>query len=80
MSIIHKGFGEVVIFFVHFVQSCSKAWEYRGFVSEKEQAYRDAAVFYEKAWKYSCCAYPTIGMHNVSTAWSSLLYSTSLVL
>ena len=42
-------------------QSCSKAWEYRGFISEKEHAYKDAASFYEQAWKYSYHANPTIG-------------------
>uniref|UniRef100_F7AKA2 Tetratricopeptide repeat domain 21A n=1 Tax=Ornithorhynchus anatinus TaxID=9258 RepID=F7AKA2_ORNAN len=42
-------------------QSCSKAYEYLGFVMEKEQAYKDAAVNYELAWKYSNGANPVIG-------------------
>jgi len=48
------------------MQSCSKAWEYRGYISEKEQAYRDAAGLYEQAWKYSYHAYPTVGEFKTS--------------
>lgn len=32
-----------------------------GFISEREQAYRDAAANYEKAWHYSNHAKPAIG-------------------
>jgi tetratricopeptide repeat protein 21B len=42
-------------------QSCSRAWEYMGFISEKEQAYKDAAASYEKAWRYSNHSNPAIG-------------------
>lgn len=42
-------------------KSCSKAWEYLGFITEREQAYKDAAVNYENAWKYSSCSNPGIG-------------------
>eukprot|EP00731_Ephydatia_muelleri_P012930 Em0007g240a len=42
-------------------KSCSKAWEYLGFITEREQAYKDAAVNYENAWKYSNCSNPSIG-------------------
>jgi len=42
-------------------KSCSKAWEYMGFVMEKEQSYKDAAVNYENAWKYSNESNPAIG-------------------
>ena len=42
-------------------QSCSKAWEYRGFVAEKEHAYKDAATYYEKAWRFGYHADPTVG-------------------
>ena len=43
------------------VQGCCRAWEYLGFISEKEQAYRDAAANYKKAWKYSNHANPAVG-------------------
>ncbi|KAL0626088.1 Tetratricopeptide repeat protein 21B, partial [Plecturocebus cupreus] len=34
-------------------RSCCKAYEYMGYIMEKEQAYTDAALNYEMAWKYS---------------------------
>lgn len=43
------------------LQSCSRAWEYRGFISEKEQAYKDAAQNYDLAWKYSNYSSPAVG-------------------
>ncbi|XP_032656726.1 tetratricopeptide repeat protein 21A [Chelonoidis abingdonii] len=42
-------------------KSCSKAYEYMGFIMEKEQAYKDAATNYELAWKYSNQANPAVG-------------------
>uniref|UniRef100_A0A8C8SR38 Tetratricopeptide repeat domain 21A n=1 Tax=Pelusios castaneus TaxID=367368 RepID=A0A8C8SR38_9SAUR len=42
-------------------KSCSKAYEYLGFIMEKEQAYKDAAANYELAWKYSNQANPAVG-------------------
>ncbi|EDO49516.1 predicted protein, partial [Nematostella vectensis] len=42
-------------------KSCCKAWEYMGFVMEKEQAYKDAAQNYENAWKNGNRNNPTIG-------------------
>ncbi|XP_014375105.1 tetratricopeptide repeat protein 21A [Alligator sinensis] len=42
-------------------KSCSKAYEYMGFIMEKEQAYKDAAANYKLAWKYSNQANPAIG-------------------
>ena len=44
-----------------FVQSCSRAWEYMGFIMEKEQSYKDAAFNYENAWKNSNESNPAIG-------------------
>ncbi|KAF5921771.1 hypothetical protein HPG69_012942 [Diceros bicornis minor] len=44
-----------------FLQSCCKAYEYMGFIMEKEQSYKDAATNYELAWKYSHHASPAIG-------------------
>ena len=58
---VHRQVPSWYALFVLLLQSCSKAWEYRGFISEKEQAYRDAAEFYEHAWKYSCYVNPTVG-------------------
>uniref|UniRef100_A0A674KDX6 Tetratricopeptide repeat domain 21B n=1 Tax=Terrapene triunguis TaxID=2587831 RepID=A0A674KDX6_9SAUR len=43
-------------------RSCCKAYEYMGYIMEKEQAYKDAAVNYEMAWKYGNQTNPTIGM------------------
>ncbi|XP_028292387.1 tetratricopeptide repeat protein 21B [Gouania willdenowi] len=42
-------------------KSCCKAYEYRGYIMEKEQAFRDAALSYEMAWKYGNRNNPTIG-------------------
>jgi tetratricopeptide repeat protein 21B len=36
-------------------KACTKAYEYAGYIAEKDQAYRDAANQYEYAWN------PTIG-------------------
>uniref|UniRef100_A0A8C3PP13 Tetratricopeptide repeat protein 21B n=1 Tax=Calidris pygmaea TaxID=425635 RepID=A0A8C3PP13_9CHAR len=41
-------------------RSCCKAYEYMGYIMEKEQAYKDAAINYEMAWKYGNQANPTI--------------------
>ncbi|XP_054451813.1 tetratricopeptide repeat protein 21A isoform X2 [Pteronotus mesoamericanus] len=46
---------------VQYNKSCCKAYEYMGFIMEKEQAYKDAASNYELAWKYSHYANPAIG-------------------
>ncbi|XP_076827471.1 tetratricopeptide repeat protein 21B [Brachyhypopomus gauderio] len=42
-------------------KSCSRAYEYRGYVMETDQRYKDAAEQYELAWKYSYCTDPAIG-------------------
>ncbi|XP_061698597.1 tetratricopeptide repeat protein 21B-like isoform X2 [Syngnathoides biaculeatus] len=42
-------------------KSCCKAYEYRGFIMEKEQAFRDAAFNYKLAWKYGNQFNPTVG-------------------
>ncbi|KAM9306008.1 tetratricopeptide repeat protein 21B [Gastrophryne carolinensis] len=42
-------------------KSCCKAYEYTGYIMEKEQAYRDAASNYEMAWKYGNQTNPTVG-------------------
>uniref|UniRef100_A0A663ESJ4 Tetratricopeptide repeat domain 21B n=1 Tax=Aquila chrysaetos chrysaetos TaxID=223781 RepID=A0A663ESJ4_AQUCH len=42
-------------------RSCCKAYEYMGYIMEKEQAYKDAALNYEMAWKYGNQMNPTIG-------------------
>ena len=53
---------KAIIYFSRWcVQACSRAWEYLGYISEKEQAYKDAASNYEKAWTYSSHANPAVG-------------------
>ncbi|XP_059795381.1 tetratricopeptide repeat protein 21A isoform X3 [Balaenoptera ricei] len=42
-------------------KSCCKAYEYMGFIMEREQSYKDAATNYELAWKYSHHANPASG-------------------
>ncbi|XP_066572827.1 tetratricopeptide repeat protein 21B [Amia ocellicauda] len=42
-------------------KSCCKAFEYLGFIMENEQSYKDAATYYELAWKYSNQMNPAIG-------------------
>ncbi|CAG0890580.1 unnamed protein product [Cyprideis torosa] len=42
-------------------KSCTRAYEYLGFIMEKEQAYRDASYNYEQAWKFSNGRNPAIG-------------------
>uniref|UniRef100_A0A673CVP2 Tetratricopeptide repeat domain 21B n=1 Tax=Sphaeramia orbicularis TaxID=375764 RepID=A0A673CVP2_9TELE len=42
-------------------KSCCKAYEYLGYIMEKEQAFCDAALHYELAWKYGNRTNPTIG-------------------
>ncbi|KXJ06002.1 Tetratricopeptide repeat protein 21B [Exaiptasia diaphana] len=46
---------------IQYNKSCCKAWEYMGFIMEKEQAYKDAAKNYENAWKNGNRNNPTIG-------------------
>jgi len=41
--------------------ACFKAWEYSGYINEKEASYKDAAMNYEKAWQFSNFSNPTIG-------------------
>uniref|UniRef100_A0A8C0TUW3 Tetratricopeptide repeat protein 21B n=1 Tax=Canis lupus familiaris TaxID=9615 RepID=A0A8C0TUW3_CANLF len=42
-------------------KSCCKAYEYMGYIMEKEQAYTDAALNYEMAWKHSNQTNPAVG-------------------
>ncbi|KAK7092869.1 tetratricopeptide repeat protein 21B-like [Littorina saxatilis] len=42
-------------------RSCCKAYEYNGFIMEKEQSYKDAAINYENAWRYGNKNNPVIG-------------------
>ena len=43
------------------LQSCCKAYEYMGFIMERERSYKDAASNYELAWQYSRHTSPAIG-------------------
>uniref|UniRef100_A0A674BXT0 Tetratricopeptide repeat domain 21B n=1 Tax=Salmo trutta TaxID=8032 RepID=A0A674BXT0_SALTR len=38
---------------IKYNQSCSRAYEYMGYIREKEQSYHDASVFYDHAWLYT---------------------------
>jgi tetratricopeptide repeat protein 21B len=42
-------------------RSCGKAWEQLGLIYEKEQAYKDAALHYEKAWEFCNETSPSVG-------------------
>ncbi|XP_059783998.1 tetratricopeptide repeat protein 21B isoform X6 [Balaenoptera ricei] len=42
-------------------RSCCKAYEYMGYIMEKEQAYTDAALNYEMAWKHGNQTNPAVG-------------------
>ena len=50
--------------FFNAIQSCCKAYEYLGFIMEKEQSYQDAANSYEKAWKFGNQNNPNIGRYR----------------
>ncbi|XP_023227553.1 tetratricopeptide repeat protein 21B-like [Centruroides sculpturatus] len=42
-------------------KSSTKAYEYMGFIMEKEQSFKDAAHYYEMTWKQGNHSNPTIG-------------------
>merc|ERR1719181_1085791 len=42
-------------------RSCGKAWEQLGLIYEKEQAYKDPASHYEKAWEFCNETSPSVG-------------------
>ncbi|XP_045686795.1 tetratricopeptide repeat protein 21B [Phyllostomus hastatus] len=42
-------------------RSCCKAYEYMGYIMEKEQTYTDAALNYEMAWKHGNRTNPAVG-------------------
>lgn len=46
---------------IKYNKSCGKAWEYIGIIMEKEQAYKDAADKYVKAWKLGNNSDPQLG-------------------
>lgn len=46
---------------LQFNKSCSKAYELSGIITEKEQHYKDAASFYEFAWKFNGKNNPSVG-------------------
>ncbi|KAH9507420.1 Tetratricopeptide repeat protein 21B [Bulinus truncatus] len=53
--------GELLKKCLQYNKSCCKAYEYTGFIFEKEQSYRDAANSYENAWKFGNKNNPVIG-------------------
>lgn len=42
-------------------KSCGKAWEHMGLIMEREHSYKDAAEYYEAAWKYDSQASAPVG-------------------
>uniref|UniRef100_A0A3Q3QWQ7 Tetratricopeptide repeat domain 21B n=1 Tax=Monopterus albus TaxID=43700 RepID=A0A3Q3QWQ7_MONAL len=54
-------------------KSCCKAYEYLGYIMEKVQAFRDAALNYELAWKYGNRTNPTIGTSMIIFLMTSVL-------
>ena len=46
-------------------KSSTKAYEYMGFIMEKESSYKDAAQHYEMAWKFSNKANPSGFLYNL---------------
>lgn len=42
-------------------KSCTKAYELCGYISEKEQSYRSAAIHYDSAWRFCGKSKPAIG-------------------
>ncbi len=42
-------------------KSCTKAWEYMGFIMEKEASYKDASEYYAQCWKLQRESNPSIG-------------------
>ncbi|XP_045566828.1 tetratricopeptide repeat protein 21B isoform X2 [Salmo salar] len=46
---------------IKYNQSCSRAYEYMGYIREKEQSYHDASVFYDHAWLYTNRVNPSMG-------------------
>ncbi|CAN7998156.1 unnamed protein product [Ixodes hexagonus] len=42
-------------------RSCTKAYEYMGYIMEKEQSFKEAALYYESAWKQGSQNNPAMG-------------------
>ena len=42
-------------------KACTKAYEYAGYIAEKDQAFKDVANRYEYAWRFGGQTNPTIG-------------------
>ena len=59
-----------------YFQACCKAYEYMGYIMEKEQSYKDAAKNYELAWKYGNKSNPGIGEwkqpHYLNPWWAKI--------
>ena len=46
---------------IQYNKSCARGWELLGGIMEREQAYRDAAEHYERAFKFEHELSPTVG-------------------
>ncbi|KAB0381053.1 hypothetical protein FD755_008837, partial [Muntiacus reevesi] len=55
-------------------RSCCKAYEYMGYIMEKEQAYMDAALNYEMAWKHSNQTNPAVGERKYTLTANTLCH------
>lgn len=60
-------------------KSCTKAHEYLGFISEKEQRYQEAANQYEEAWKLGRKTNPSIGFKLASCFMKCKKYPNAIV-
>ena len=64
MSKVQQGltlifFPQLTCYFID--QCCSKAYEYLGFIAEKEQAHEDATINYSRAWITGNMSNPALG-------------------
>lgn len=59
-------------------KACSKAYEYLGFIAEKEQRFRDAASNYEQAWRYNGKTNPSIGFKLAYTLMKCKNYADAI--
>lgn len=48
-----------------------KAFEYKGYICEKEQKWDEAAGNYEEAWRLSKCRNPTVGKIFFKDPWEN---------
>lgn len=42
-------------------KSCARAYEFLGYMAEKEQRFKEAAGYYDQGWRYGGCGSPSAG-------------------